>query len=207
MLHSRRPKTLKTKGFSLIELLVVIAIIGVLAAVAIPAYQRYQDTAAQNALINSLNNIGKAQIACGVLENFTSCNTLAGIDVACATCGTPTNMTSPAGYPWCVTAMNDGNTACLQINSRSASPNVLNTWEGPECMSIQETWNCTSMTVGTLVASSMCPAGCTSPGATTACTGWSSGTTMHNASCTGGTGTPMRGNTPTALTCTAGLCR
>ena len=191
MLH----KLGKRKGFSLIELLVVIGIIGVLAAVAIPAYQRYQTTAAQNALTNSLNNIGKAQIACGVLRN--ACWTLTDIDVACADC----TVSTPTTYPWCVHAMNGTQQACLSISGRTSAPATVNNWdEGPICANSNQMADCASGTISNVTGT--CPAGCSMA----ACGSTQTGTGL-SLPCTGGTGTPGRGSMATgACNITAGTC-
>ena len=186
-------KAFTKKGFSLIELLVVIGIIGVLAAVAVPAYQRYQTTAARNALTNSLQNIGKAHVACGVLED--DCWTLAQIDVACADC----DVSTPTRYPWCVSAENDDEKACLIVSSRTSSPAILNSWEKPTCSDFSQNWDCTGNMAGTVLPNQVnCPAGCTSP-TNTLCT-----TAMNP------TNLPCSGTTPSqpAGTCaiTTGQC-
>ncbi len=159
---------------------------------AIPAYQRYQDTAARNALTNSLNNIGKAQVACGVLED--NCWTLQDIDVACADCVVST----PAMYPWCVHAENDGNMACLTISGRTASPVIGNTWELPTCGDFTQAWNCTAAGTGTVLPGQpACPFSCSAPTATD-CTG---AMNPSNLAC-GGTATQPTGTCSTS----AGTC-
>lgn len=189
------------KGFSLIELLVVVGIIGVLAAVAIPAYQRYQDRAAQSSLENSLHNIGKAQIACMVLNNFAGCRTLNDINVACEACNNISN--TRTDYPWCVDAVNDNAKACVSVAGRVSTPAILNNWEGPICSASNQVWNCTAIGTGTKT-SGTCPAGCTDPTATD-CTAINSAASL---SCSGGTGTPGRGTPATTRTCNTGtgLC-
>ena len=188
-------KAFTKKGFSLIELLVVISIIGVLAAVAIPAYQRYQATAARNALTNSLNNIGKAHIACGVLESFATCATLPGINVACADCDMVSSTRTT--YPWCVSATNDDAEACLSISMRTSPANIVSNWEAPLCSGLTENWTCSGAGTGAITggATTCSSRGCSAPtgGQVTVCAGASANDTKDPA-CTGGTGTPGRGN-------------
>ena len=145
------------KGFSLIELLVVVGIIGVLAAVAIPAYQRYQDRAAQSTLANSLTGIMKSHIACTVLNNFGDCDTLSKLNVACKSC-TGGVQHNGGSYPLCVQAENGDFQACVSLGARTDFPNVVSNWEKALCNGISETYACTAGSVGS-VSSGSC-AGC-----------------------------------------------
>ena len=191
-----------TLGFSLIELLVVIAIIGVIAAVAIPAYQRYQNRAARDTLVNSLQNIAKAQIACGVLGDITDCISLTQIAVSCSSCGTPMAASSNTAYPWCIDASNDDAQACVSVASRISSPAIVNNWVGPICANSNETWNCTAGSVAKISGS--CPSGCTAPTASNCSVSMSASESL---ACSGGTGTPGRGTPMATRACQAtGLC-
>ena len=171
----------RVKGFSLIELLVVIGIIGVLAAVAIPAYQRYQENAERGSLTASLNAVGKAHVACGILK--TDCWTVGDIDVVCSSCGTPS---TKMGYPWCIDATNGGAMACLTFSSRTAPSNIVNNWSLPTCATLSEEWTCTSATAGMVSTGTFqCTnVGCTGSTAAVACANFATSTTS-NQSCTG----------------------
>ena len=129
----------------------MVAIIGVLAAVAIPAYNGYRNTAAENAAKSEASEIMKALQACVTVESTTPLTTCYDTDVNGTLSKTCTISTLSAkatatgchlknsGTAGCASATVQGVGSfkhyCIQVNTTSGQVNTTNTGADKYCKS------------------------------------------------------------------------
>ena len=75
--------------------MVVVAIIGVLAAVAIPAYNGYRNTAAENAAKSEASEIMKALQACSTIDTASACYDPTAMGTLSKSCNQGVGATAP----------------------------------------------------------------------------------------------------------------
>ena len=92
----------------------MVAIIGVLAAVAIPAYNEYRNTAAQNAAQSEGSEVMKALQACATIETVATCYT-ATVNMTLSKSCTVSAITALPTAPACY-VKNDGTDGCASAH-------------------------------------------------------------------------------------------
>ena len=95
----------------------MVAIIGVLAAVAIPAYNGYRNTAAQNAAQSEGTEIMKALQACSTIETLATCYTASVNMTLSKTCTAPSVLSAlPSGTSVGCHIRNMGSAGCASAH-------------------------------------------------------------------------------------------